>query len=135
MARADVARVSRGDTVTVTSVRMRRGWSSNGMDYHRCREDDMGDRKPPGESIGSWIEAQISAAMQEGAFDNLPGAGKPFPHSGQGYDPDQWVRQLIQREGAHITPPLLSCAAKLRENSLQSIHSKMKRVSGIASRH
>jgi hypothetical protein len=92
------------------------------MDYHRSREDEMGDRKPSGQSIGSWIEAQISAAMQEGAFDNLPGAGKPLPHSGQGYDPDQWVRQLMQREGAHMTPPSLELRRKV-ERELAAINS------------
>lgn len=73
----------------------------------------MSDRKPPGMSTGSWIEAQISAAMQEGAFDNLKGAGKPLPNSGQGYDPDRWLRQLLEREGAHITPPALELRRKV----------------------
>ena len=67
----------------------------------------MTERKPPGASVGSWIEAQISAAVQRGAFDNLPGAGKPLPNSGQGYDPDRWVKQLLEREGASMTPPAL----------------------------
>jgi hypothetical protein len=75
----------------------------------------MSERKPPGASIGSWVEAQISAAMQEGAFDNLPGAGKPLPNSGQGYDPDRWVKQLIEREGAHITPPSLELRRKVEK--------------------
>jgi hypothetical protein len=73
----------------------------------------MGERKPPDVSTGSWIEAQISAAMQEGAFDNLPGAGKPLPNSGQGYDPDRWVKQLIEREGAYMTPPSLELRRKV----------------------
>lgn len=72
----------------------------------------MSERKPPGMTTGSWIEAQISAAMQDGAFDNLPGAGKPLPNSGQGYDPDRWLRQLIAREGAHVTPPALELRRK-----------------------
>lgn len=80
----------------------------------------MSERKPPGASIGSWIEAQISAAMQEGAFDNLPGAGKPLPKSGQGYDPDRWVKQLIEREGASITPPSLELRRKV-ERELAAI--------------
>jgi len=82
--------------------------------------DDMTGRKPPGASVGSWIEAQISAAMQEGAFDNLPGAGKPLPNSGQGYDPDRWVKQLIEREGAHMTPPSLELRRKV-ERELAAI--------------
>lgn len=80
----------------------------------------MSDRKPPGMSTGSWIEAQISAAMQEGAFDNLKGAGKPLPNSGQGYDPDRWLKQLIEREGAHMTPPSLELRRKV-ERELAAI--------------
>jgi hypothetical protein len=75
----------------------------------------MAERKPPGASVGSWIEAQISAAMQEGAFDNLKGAGRPLPNSGQGYDPDRWVKQLLEREGAAIAPPSLELRRKVEK--------------------
>jgi len=75
----------------------------------------MTERKPPGTSVGSWIEAQISAAVQRGAFDNLPGAGKPLPNSGQGYDPDRWVKQLLEREGASMTPPSLELRRKVEK--------------------
>jgi hypothetical protein len=80
----------------------------------------MAERKPPGTNVGSWVEAQISAAMKEGAFDNLPGAGKPLPKSAQSYDPDRWVRQLIEREGAHLTPPSLELRRKV-ERELAAI--------------
>lgn len=73
----------------------------------------MADRKPPGMSTGSWIEQQIADAMSQGAFDNLPGAGKPLPNSGKGYDPDEWLRQKIEREGAHYTPPALELRRKV----------------------
>ena len=53
----------------------------------------MTQRKPPGTSWESWIEAQIRVAMEQGAFDNLPGAGKPLPNLDQ-YDPLWWVKQL-----------------------------------------
>lgn len=80
----------------------------------------MSERKPQGASVGSWIEAQISAAMRDGAFDNLKGAGKPLPNSGQGYDPDRWVKQLLEREGAEITPPALALRRKV-ERELAAI--------------
>lgn len=73
----------------------------------------MVERKPPGMSTGSWVDAQISAAMKDGAFDNLKGAGKPLPNAGEGYDPDRWVKQLIEREGAHMTPPSLELRRKV----------------------
>jgi len=39
----------------------------------------MTERKPPGVSWESWFEEQIRQAQEEGAFENLPGAGKPLP--------------------------------------------------------
>jgi hypothetical protein len=46
----------------------------------------------------SVVDAQIRAAEERGAFDNLPGAGKPIPGL---MDPDDhmwWLRGLIDRE-------------------------------------
>jgi hypothetical protein len=40
----------------------------------------------------------IRDAMARGEFDNLKYAGKPIPGLGEGYDPDWWVKGLIQRE-------------------------------------
>jgi DnaJ-like protein len=72
----------------------------------------MTERKPLGTNFESWIEAQIHHAMEEGAFDNLPGAGKPL---GQDYDPDWWVKQLMQREGVStMLPPSLELVRKMR---------------------
>ena len=39
----------------------------------------MTERKPPGVSWESWFEEQIRQAQEAGAFENLPGAGKPLP--------------------------------------------------------
>src|SRR5215468_8961850 len=47
----------------------------------------MTERKPSGMSWETWIEAQIRVAREEGAFDNLPGAGKPLHNLGQGTRP------------------------------------------------
>jgi len=38
---------------------------------------DVTERKPPGVSWESWLEEQIRRAREDGAFDNLVGAGKP----------------------------------------------------------
>jgi hypothetical protein len=46
----------------------------------------MTEREPPGTSWETWIEAQIHVAIERGAFDNLPGAGKPLSNLGQEYD-------------------------------------------------
>ena len=80
----------------------------------------MTQRKPPGTSWESWIEAQIRVATEEGAFDNLPGAGKPLPNFGQEYDPLWWVKQLAQREQISMLPPSLELLRKV-ETELAAI--------------
>ncbi len=73
----------------------------------------MTERKPPGTSWESWTEAQIRVAAEQGSFDNLPGAGKPIPRRGQEYDPDWWVKQLVQREQISMLPPSLELLRKV----------------------
>jgi Domain of unknown function (DUF1992) len=80
----------------------------------------MTQRKPPGTSWESWIEAQIRVAMEEGAFDNLPGAGKPLPNLDQEYDPLWWVKQLAQRTQISMLPPSLELLRKV-ETELTTI--------------
>jgi hypothetical protein len=72
----------------------------------------MTERKPPGTSWESWIDAQIRVAQEQGAFDNLPGAGKPLPNLDQ-YDPLWWVKQLTQREQLSLLPPSLELLRKV----------------------
>jgi len=43
-------------------------------------------------------EYLIRDAMAQGKFDDLKYAGKPIPGLGEKYDPDWWVKGLIQRE-------------------------------------
>src|SRR5262249_3341711 len=61
-------------------------------------EAAMTERKPPGTSWESFIERQIREAQEAGAFENLPGQGKPIPDVGVEYDPDWWAKKLLQRE-------------------------------------
>jgi hypothetical protein len=75
----------------------------------------MTERKPPGTSWESWIEAQIRVAREQGAFDNLPGAGKPLPNLDQAYDPLWWVKQLLQREQVSILLPSLELLRKVEK--------------------
>ena len=59
----------------------------------------------------SVVDAQIRAAEASGAFDNLPGAGKPIPGL---MDPDDelwWIKGFIQRENVPtemLLPPSLA---------------------------
>ena len=80
----------------------------------------MTERKPPGTDWETWIDAQIRVAMEQGAFDNLPGAGKPLPNLGQEYDPLWWVKQLAQREQISVLPPSLELLRKV-ETELAAI--------------
>jgi len=65
----------------------------------------MTERKPPGMSFISWIDQQISEAEDRGAFDNLPGAGKPLPYRGEDDDGQAWVREWLRREG--VSPEVM----------------------------
>ena len=80
----------------------------------------MTERKPPGTSWETWIDAQIRVARERGAFDNLPGAGKPIPNLGQEHDPLWWVKQLVQREQISMLPPSLELLRKV-ETELAAI--------------
>lgn len=73
----------------------------------------MTQRKPAGTSWESWIEAQIRVAQEQGAFDNLLGAGKPLPDIDQEYDPLWWVKQLARREQISLLPLSLELLRKV----------------------
>ena len=75
----------------------------------------MTERKPLGTRWETWIDAQIRVAMEKGAFDNLPGAGKPLPNLDQEYDPLWWVKQLVQREQIDMLPPSLGLLRKVEK--------------------
>jgi hypothetical protein len=73
----------------------------------------MTERKPPEISFASWIDQQIAEATERGAFDNLPGAGKPIPDRGE--DAGQaWLRDYLRREGV-AAEELLPEPLKLRK--------------------
>lgn len=84
----------------------------------------MTDRKPPGASWETWIDEQIRVAREQGAFDNLPGAGKPLSNLNQEYDPDWRVKQLVQREQISILPPSLDLLRKVETElgAIEKLH-------------
>ena len=57
----------------------------------------MTERKPRDISFASWVDQQIAEAAERGAFDNLPGAGKPIPRRGGGTE--AWLQDYLRREG------------------------------------
>jgi Domain of unknown function (DUF1992) len=74
----------------------------------------MTERKPPEISFASWIDRQINEAAEQGAFDNLPGAGKPLPRRGEAGDGQAWLRDYMRREGVSAEE-LLPTPLRLRK--------------------
>ncbi len=54
----------------------------------------------------TWVDLQISRAVERGDFDDLPGAGKPL-ELGQEHDPDWWLKKLVERERVALLPASL----------------------------
>jgi Domain of unknown function (DUF1992) len=74
----------------------------------------MSERKPRDMTFRSWIDQQISEAEERGAFDNLPGAGKPLPKRGD--SENAWLIDWMRREGIS-TEELLPTPLKLRKQA------------------
>jgi hypothetical protein len=74
----------------------------------------MTERKPPEISFASWIDQQINEATERGAFDNLPGAGKPLPKRGAADAAQAWLQDYLRREGVS-TEELLPLPLRLRK--------------------
>ena len=76
----------------------------------------MADRKPGNIKFQSWIDQQINRARNEGAFDDLPGAGKPDPNPGAARDPEWWAKSFLAREGLEVPlPPALELRSSVQK--------------------
>ena len=80
----------------------------------------VGDRKPPGVSWESWIDRRIRAGQEAGAFDDLPGAGKPLPGLDGQHDDQWWVKQKLRREAVTVLPPAIELRKAL-EAALEQV--------------
>jgi hypothetical protein len=76
----------------------------------------MTERKPTGMSFRTWIDQQIDDAADRGAFDHLPGAGKPLPKRTEDEDGQAWALDYLRREGVP-TDVLLPPPLKLRKEA------------------
>lgn len=66
--------------------------------------------------VGDWVERQIRAAQDRGAFDDLPGAGKPLPKNSG--DVLEWVADKLRAEETDtraLLPPSLQLRKELEE--------------------
>ncbi len=68
----------------------------------------MTERKPPDASWESWIERQIAEGRRDGAFDDLPGHGRPIDDLERPHDDLWWVKAKMQREDVAVTPPTIA---------------------------
>ena len=71
----------------------------------------MTERKPREMTFASWVDQQVSEAEKRGAFDNLPGAGKPISRRG---GTDAWLQDYLRREGVSADE-LLPTPLRLRK--------------------
>ena len=71
----------------------------------------MTERKPREISFASWIDQQVAEAAERGAFDDLPGAGKPISRRG---GTDAWLQDYLRREGVSADE-LLPTPLRLRK--------------------
>ena len=73
----------------------------------------MTREKPPDKAWDVWIEQLIQEAKDAGEFDQLEGKGKPIPGVEAPYDPDWWVKKLLEREKVSVLPPALELLRKV----------------------
>src|SRR5690606_32977311 len=72
-------------------------------------------RKPPGMAWENYVDRRIREAEDAGAFDNLPGAGKPIPGIDDPPDENWWIKQKLKEEGLTVVPPVLEAKLALEK--------------------
>jgi hypothetical protein len=75
----------------------------------------MTERKPPGVGFETWVERQLREAAERGAFDDLPGAGKPIPDLDKPHDELWWVKQKLRRENFSYLLPTIALRKQAEE--------------------
>jgi hypothetical protein len=75
----------------------------------------MTREKPPDKTWEVWIEQLIRESKDAGEFDQLEGKGKPIPGVEAPYDPDWWVKKLLEREKVSVLPPSLELLRRVEE--------------------
>ncbi|BCW60208.1 hypothetical protein J2790_000216 [Paenarthrobacter nicotinovorans] len=90
-------------------LRAVRSWGGNAEEDAELEAADAEEREKRRKvDDAARVEYLIRDAMSQGKFDNLKYAGKPIPGLGEHYDPDWWVKGLIQRERlSGIGPPAI----------------------------
>lgn len=81
-----------------------------------------GDRpRPPAArtaaAVATWVDQQIQQAQRQGAFDDLPGAGRPLKDVDVVTDPDWWVKGLVERENLDLSAAMPGVMQLRREKA------------------
>jgi len=90
---------------------------------YRARQSDESDAESEptsmqltAENKHEFVETAIQIAIRRGAFDDLPGAGKPLEGLGTHHDPDWWIRRKIESENlTGLGPPAILLRNEDRE--------------------
>ena len=80
----------------------------------------MTPRKPVGLTWEGFLDRQVREAEEAGAFQNLPGAGKPIPGVEAPHDELWWVKGFLKREGLNLLPGALELKLEV-ERKLEQI--------------
>jgi hypothetical protein len=86
----------------------------------------MTTRKPAGLSFPDWIESQIQDAQAAGAFDDLPGTGKPIADIDSPQHELAWVANYLRRENVEVAPLLPPALALAKE--VEALPERLSRV-------
>ena len=72
----------------------------------------MTERKPDNVSWESWVERQIQDGQRAGAFDALPGHGRPLDGLDTAHDELWWVKAKLRDEQINALPPTIAIRAE-----------------------
>ena len=92
----------------------------------------MTERKPAGVSFETWVDGQIRRAQDEGAFENLDGAGRPLPQRHREQSSYEWALEWARRENVDpigMLPPGL--ALRREKQDLPGVLARLSSESAV----
>lgn len=78
----------------------------------------MTERKPSELSFPDWVDLQVRTAESRGAFEDLPGKGKPIKDIDRPQNELAWIANCLRRENvpiADVLPPALALAREVED--------------------
>lgn len=87
----------------------------------------MTERKPAGVTFETFVDKQIREANERGAFDDLPGRGKPLRDEQAPYDELWWVKRKLSEEGIAYLPATLALRKRVEEDLAAAMRAPSER--------